>query len=126
MYDWQMLDRVERGPFKLWCRSGIKHPDFTEVPYPLRLQPHNSGVLAIHLAIWLKWDHAYILGCDWGVSNSSVFDYGDRASVLKYTNSQKWIVSELASLIDLVVVNDSDVDLKLDRVSIDSFLSGRV
>ena len=121
VYDWQMLDKIAAGP-RLWCRNGIKHPRFTEVPYPLRLQPHNSGVLALHLARHLKWDHAYIIGCDWGVSNQSVYDYGDRNSVLKYTNSQKHIVEEISATLKLCVVNDKPVDLRVDQIAIDNFL----
>lgn len=122
VYDWQMLDKIALGPHQVWCRSGIKHPKFTEVPYPLRLQPHNSGVLALHLARHLKWDHAYIIGCDWGVSNHSAYDYGDRNSVLKYTNSQKQIVEEISATLKLYVVNDNEVDLRVDRISVRSFL----
>ena len=121
VYDWQMLDKITAGP-GLWCRNGITHPRFTQVPYPLRLQPHNSGVLALHLARHLKWDHAHIIGCDWGIDNSSVFDYGDRNSVLKYTNSQKHIVEEISATLKLYVVNDNEVDLRVDRISVRSFL----
>lgn len=122
VFDPQMFPVVDTGPFQLWCRNGQSHPHYRQVPYALRLQPHNSGVMAIHLAIHLKWDHAYILGCDWGVSNVSTFDYGRRNSVLKYTNSQKAIVRELKRSISLTVVNNAEVDLDCDRIPVDRFL----
>ena len=120
-YDWQMLDLIPPGAYTRWCRSGIYHPHYRQVPYTLRQQPHNSGVLALLLALHLGWDHCYLLGCDWGISNDSVFDYGHRNSELKYTNSQRRVIHSIHPVCPITVVNDNAIDLELDRISIDTF-----
>lgn len=125
-HDWQMMDSIPTGPYARWIRSGHKRSGWQEVPFPLTQQPHNSGVLAIHLAIHLKWTEAHIIGCDWGVSNSSVFDYGLRNSERKYTNSQRRVISWARRYIALTSVNDNATDLPVDHVSVGSFLDSLV
>lgn len=123
VYDWQMLPHISQGPFQRWCRNGIKHPGFREVSYAAIEQPHNSGVMAVLLARNLGLRQCHIIGCDWGITNLSRYDYGDRNSTLKYTNSQKQLMESIRrSGIELILVNDNAVDLNLPRISHSSFL----
>lgn len=123
-YDHQMLDRIEFHPsYRVWCRNGTKHPQATEVNYTMRQQPHNSGVMALRLAINLKLDHVFVLGCDWGITNKSIFDYDDRNSELKYTNSQKKLVKQMQDEIDMTFVNANSIDIACHRISPDTFLN---
>lgn len=124
VFDQQMFQHIRRGSHTLWTKSGNKHPDFKEIGYPLRLQPHNSGVLALRLAINLKLEHVFVVGCDWGVSNVSRYDYGARNSELKYTNGQKRIVREMNREIDITFVsaNSDPIDVPCATIEPSAFL----
>jgi len=119
VYDWQMFDSIEDGPYQLWCRNGEKHPRFQEVSYSNRQQPHNSGTLALRLAINLGLDHVFVIGCDWGITNKSRYDYGDRNSELKYTNSQKRLVERCQDEIDMTFITATPIDIDVPQASPD-------
>ena len=72
---------------KYWARNGQKDKTFDEVVYPMSEQPENSGMLALYVALKLGFKKIYIIGCDWGITNKSVYQY-KRQSELKYSNSQ--------------------------------------
>ena len=122
VYDWQLFDSIPDLSCELWCRQGIKHPRFQEVPYVASEQAHNSGVLALHLASYLGLRRVYVLGCDWGLTHRSIFSYGARDSELKYTNDQRKVMMRIAQKISIVVVNDQAPDVGVPVVSRDEFL----
>ena len=123
VYDWQMLKHIESGKHTLWCRNGIQDPRFQQVNYTAREQPHNSGVLALRLAVNLKLDHVFVLGCDWGLTNKSRYDYDKRNSELKYTNSQKNLIKRMQDEIDMTFVNANKIDVDCRQVAPAKFLS---
>jgi len=85
--------------------------------------PHNSGVLALRLAINLRLDHVFVVGCDWGISHKSRYNYGKRNSELKYTNSQKHLLKKMSDEIDMTFVNANRIDVDCHQVSPAKFLS---
>ena len=123
VYDHQMLPLIKDGPHKLWCRNGIKDPRYEEVNYTARQQPHNSGAMAIRLAINLKLDHVFVLGCDWGITNKSRYDYGPRNSELKYTNSQKRLIERCQDEIDMTFITATRIDIDVPQASPDRLWS---
>ena len=124
VYDWQMFPNIPNGPYKLWCRNGQKDKRFEEVIYAAKDQPHSSGVMALRLAINLKLDHVYIIGCDWGISAKSIYDYGHRNSELKYTNSQKRLVERMSKEIDMtfIAADAKPIDISCQQISPDKLL----
>ena len=73
---------------KYWTRNGhSEFEHFKQVWYAIINQPQNSGVMAVRCALNLGYKKIYIIGCDWGITNKSVYQY-KRQSELKYSNSQ--------------------------------------
>tara|TARA_R100001594_G_scaffold135249_1_gene176854 strand:- start:293 stop:799 length:507 start_codon:yes stop_codon:yes gene_type:complete len=125
VYDWQMFKNIKSGPYKLWCRNGQKDPRFQEVIYSAKDQPHSSGVMALRLAINLNLNHVYVIGCDWGISSKSIYDYDTRNSELKYTNSQKRLVERMSKEIDItfIAATAKPIDIACHQISPDKLLS---
>jgi hypothetical protein len=122
-YDWEVLGSIPQGNYQRWCRNGIKHPDFREITYVMTEQPQQSGLLCIHLAIIMGFKKAYILGCDWGISDKSIFRYNTlHPAPMKYSNSAKRLLTTLSQRISLVVVNRSTPDVAVPVLSCDRFL----
>lgn len=122
-YDWEVLGSIPQGNYQRWCRNGIKHPDFEEITYVMTEQPQQSGLLAVHLAIKLRMDKVYILGCDWGITDKSIFRYDTlHPSPVKYNNNAKRLLKTLSQKINLVVVNRSIPDVDVPVLSTDRFL----
>lgn len=123
-YDWEMLKSVPAGPYQRWCRNGVKHPDFQEITYVMTEQPQQSGLLALHLAIKLGYEQVYVLGCDWGVSNKSIFEYdGKHPAPIKYSNSAKRVMNTLSQRIAIKIVHRSTPDVNVPLLSADRFLA---
>lgn len=82
----------------------------------------NSGLLAVILATQLSISPIYIIGCDWGLSEASVFIY-DRVSLRKYTNSMKRVLNKLANKNPIYVINDHLPDVDVPVITTLDFLT---
>lgn len=126
--DWQMQTHIDhRYPTlpestKFWCQSGFQRPGWHPISYPLTEQPQNSGLLALTLAVQLRPNHIYVLGCDWGRSNQSVFDYGDRTSPHKYTNHSLALVRTLNQRVPITFVSDQTIDVPTQIMGSSAFI----
>jgi hypothetical protein len=96
-FDWRTRDKITADTkdtknffFTFWTRNGFKTTQFDEVVTPLRLQPVDSGTMAIYLAIkYLKAKQVTVLGCGWHrPETTSLFDdcYSHRKDASKVSN----------------------------------------
>jgi len=122
-YDKQVVDSIQRDP-SIGYYTRIEHahlPHWKAVMDPL-VSGINSGLLAVILATKLNKDPIYIIGCDWGLNEKSVFDY-KRITLRKYTNAMKKILSKLTQRNPIFVVSDSTPDVPVPIVSNYNFLT---
>ena len=121
VYDPVTIQFIETEPeVKYWTRNGWNQsPGFEQVIYSMSNQPQNSGMMAVRCALNLGYKKLYIIGCDWGVTDDSVYEY-KRKSKLKYTNSQSRLLElwNRQPNIEIVVVrNDGKQrDLRLTHL----------
>ena len=94
-----------------------------------KVDAQNSGILAIQLAHNLtdrKNENIYVLGCDWGLTKHSVYDYGDirgKAKPLKHTNhciKHLYYMNNTDN--NIFVVNDDKPDVTIPVITIKQFL----
>lgn len=124
VFDTQMLDQIDQDhqnllDCRLWSAMSRHAPGFEELCWPLAEQPHNSGMMAVRLAIHLGFKDVLIWGCDWGLSDESIFDYGVRNSTLKYTNSQRRLMRLLAERVRIRCVHDHKIDVPVEVITAD-------
>lgn len=88
------------------------------VPVPNSDKATNSGMLAVLLATQLSKDPVYIIGCDWGLTQDTVYDYGTK-NQRKYNNQCRKHLEVLAKHHCITVVNDQmpDVTIPVIKVS---------
>jgi len=101
------------------------HPAWAKQPWiPVehpRAHPLNSGTLAILLANKLCADPIYILGCDWGITRDSVYDY-QRKEQTKYGNLCKKVFNIIAQEHTVTVVHDAKPDVDQHIITTSQFL----
>ena len=109
---------------KYWARNGQKDKIFDEVVYPMSEQPENSGMLALYVALKLGFKKIYIIGCDWGITNKSVYQY-KRQSELKYRNDLKILMKrwEVQFMGQIYVVHTQVPDVLLPIYETQKLLS---
>lgn len=86
------------------------------------IQGINSGIAAVIVATQISRDDIYIVGCDWGLTNETVYDYG-RGELRKYSNPMKKVLGQLAQRNPIFVVNDKMPDVPVPIVSKYEFLN---
>ena len=93
------------------------------MPYSLTEAPEQSGTLAVHLALHLGFKDLFIIGCDWGLDNISVYDYGRRNGIKKYTNNQKQLLKRLGSRpgVTISIVGNQLRDVNLPHIPYSDF-----
>jgi hypothetical protein len=75
-FDHQMKDKIPvTPPTQYWCRNGHRGGGWGEVIWNSEETVQNSGMMAIRLAINLKYKNIWVLGCDWGTTTHSVYDH---------------------------------------------------
>lgn len=96
---------------KFWTRNGCKTDLFDEVVTPNRLQPQDSGTLAIALAIfYLKAKDITVLGCGWHTKDTkSLFDH-------RYTH-KKWFEKGNNSKLQLLRTYQKEFGVRIRFVS---------
>jgi len=74
-FDHQMKSKIATIPPTLYyCRNGHRGAGWNEVIWNSEETVQNSGMMAIRLAINLKFKNIWVLGCDWNNTNKSVYD----------------------------------------------------
>lgn len=121
-YDRPVMDQIKRDPsINYYTRIEHVHAHWKAVTDPL-MSGINSGLLAVIVATHMNGDPIYILGCDWGLSNDSVFQYG-RQSLRKYSNPMKKVLKKLSQRNPIYVVNDRVPDVDLPVITSLNFLA---
>jgi hypothetical protein len=126
-YDWQMLTRIEpESGVTRWCRDGFasQYKGWSEIHLPQHCLPEQSGTLAVTLAVdYLKSEKIIIVGCDWGLSTQSAYDYGiGRRSVIKHTNHQSRVLERLSTRHgDISLVGDEPRDVAIPHITSSQF-----
>lgn len=85
------------------------------------IQGVNSGIAAVILATQLSKDNIYIIGCDWGINNHTVYDYG-RGELRKYSNPMRKVLKRLTQRNSIHVVSDQLPDVPVPIISKYRFL----
>ena len=106
------------------CNGQRDLPTWQEVHYTTLDQPHNSGLLAVRLAMNLKFKTIYILGCDWGHSNHSIFDaqYKKTELINKMTNSSKQLLERWGKQHDIILVGDNPAGIRIHNITINHLI----
>ena len=101
------------------CNGHKQLPDWQEVIYTTLDQPHNSGLLAVRLAMNLNFDTIYILGCDWGDNNRSIFDaqYKKTQLIDKMTNSAKQLLERWGRQHSIVLVGNNPAGIRIHNIT---------
>ena len=85
------------------------------------IQGVNSGIAAVILATQLSRGDIYVVGCDWGITNDTVYDYG-RGELRKYSNPMKKVLKRLAERNRIFVVHNQLPDVPVPIISKYEFL----
>tara|TARA_S200002703_G_scaffold84090_1_gene72481 strand:+ start:8018 stop:8542 length:525 start_codon:yes stop_codon:yes gene_type:complete len=84
----------------------------------------NSGVLACLVASQLPSEPIYIIGCDWGITDTSSDDHiYQTGPKRKYTNNIKKSIGVILEGMEVWIVNDLKPDVPFNIISTDKFLS---
>ena len=100
--------RIFGGPFWTAFKSNINHKKYRNI------SGYCSGTLALTLAVHLGAKKIYLLGCDWSLTNASVYDkqYKWRKFQPNKTSKDKFQLIELISdLTELVIVHNTKREL---------------
>ena len=127
VYDQQIISKIERKPnTHYYTRPDAQTPGWTVID-DHTLNSTNSGLLALYVAVQHSLDPIFIIGCDWGITDSSCQDlwYGKGYKTRKYTNSIKRKVNRILDGRPCSVVTDLDPDIDLPKISVDQFIEAR-
>ena len=84
----------------------------------------NSGILACLVATQFPKEPIFIIGCDWGLTDTSSDDsIYNKGPTRKYTNNIKKSIAYILKDKDVWIVNDSQPDVPFNIISTDQFLS---
>ena len=130
------LLKQEEG-VKYWTRNYYANiPPFRDVwssvkpiDGKFRVEAQNSGLLAIQLAHNLtdrKKDNIYIIGCDWGITKETSYDYSHvrgKHKPLKHTNhciKQLYYMNQTDN--NIFIVHNDKPDVTIPIITIKDFL----
>lgn len=82
----------------------------------------NSGMLAVLLATQISQEPIYILGCDWGLNEQTVYDYG-KGRQRKYNNHCRKYLQHLSKSHDISIVHNHRPDVSINVIKIDQFFA---
>lgn len=107
-----------------WTRNGARHDNFNQCCVPLRINPQDSGTLAIAVGIfYLEQKHITIVGCGWSSNEtSSLFDqyYTHNKKLDKVSNSKLQLVRRYQSEYNVKIrfVSDTIIDPAFEHESV--------
>ena len=119
-FDQRMKSVIVKKPgITYWCKNGQKGDGWDEVHYPMTEEPENSGMMAIKLAMNLGCDSVRVIGCEWGINDSSVFEsqYRNARPGRKYDNHSRYLLREWSRRIDIKFVSDLEIDVPVPVVA---------
>lgn len=107
------------------CNGHKQLPHWQEVLYTTLDQPQNSGLLAVRLAMNLKFKPIYVLGCDWGANDQSIFDakYGNQRRISKMTNPGRKLLERWGREHDIVLVGSNPALIRIQNISVPDLLT---
>jgi len=123
-YDRQVLETIKpQADVQYWTRRVMDHVNFKHVEY--QHQIFCSGTLAMSLALQLKLDHVYVIGCDWQQTNASVYD-----SLYTWRNYQPKknsiprgkLLEQLHKKMPITVVTNKPWKMAVDFINTKNFL----
>lgn len=122
-YDPEMRLKIPQTPGKrYWCKNGHRNATWGEICYEMIDTPQCSGTLAVRLALQLGFSTIWVLGCDWGHSDQSVFqDRYQSQSARKYSNSKVRQMDRWMRDRDIRIVSDNNLAFKKKPVSLAEF-----
>jgi hypothetical protein len=123
-YDIPIIKQIKLDPTtEYYTRPDGQSPGW-KVLTDLRLGGTNSGMLAVYVALQKSSGPIYILGCDWGLNDQSIFDqrYGHTQTKTKYNNGMKRTLKSICQNRLVYVINNNKVDTPLPVMSVDNFL----
>lgn len=102
------------------CNGQKQLPHWQEVCYTTLDQPNNSGLLAVRLAMNLQFCTIYILGCDWGTSNQSIFDhrYNKLQHIDKMTNPGRTLLERWGREQDIILVGANPALIRIQNITV--------
>ena len=108
-YDQQCVDRIPlKDGVQYWTRRRCQNTQFnlvdSTIPY------YDSGTLALVLANTLTAEPIYLLGCDWGQTNASVYDklyVWRQHQPVKTTNEKFKVLRQVAQQQELYIVHET-------------------
>lgn len=111
-YDHQILRQIPPRPgVQYHTRNGRRWQHWAEVSFTSLDQPHCSGTMAVLLARNLRCSSIRIVGCDWGVTTTSIFDEiyhrHQPPAAYKHTNSKVRQMDKWMKSCDIRVVSDN-------------------
>jgi len=111
---------IDPGVTYYGCNGHKQLPTWQEVLYTTLDQPHNSGLLAVRLAMNLKFATIYILGCDWGLDNHSIFDaqYKKTQVMDKMSNPAKQLLERWGRQHDIVLVGHNPAGIRIRNITV--------
>jgi hypothetical protein len=115
---------IDPGVTYYGCNGHKQLPTWQEVLYTTLDQPHNSGLLAVRLAMNLKFSTVYILGCDWGLNNHSIFDaqYKKTQVIDKMSNPSKKLLERWGRQHDIVLVGHNPAGIRIRNITVDDLI----
>jgi len=124
-YDPEMRSQIPQSQGKTyWCKNGHRSDTWREICYPMIDTPQCSGTLAVRLALQLGFSTIWVLGCDWGHSDQSVFQDRYRSqSAKKYSNSKVRQMDRWMRDKDIRIVSDINLAFKKKPVPVAEFIS---
>ena len=107
------------------CNGQKQLPHWQEVLYTTLDQPHNSGLLAVRLAMNLNFGTIYILGCDWGHSNQSIFDhrYNKSQQIDKMTNDGRKFLERWGREKDIILVGNNPALIRIQNITVQDLIT---
>jgi len=131
-FDHQMKPQVSVTPPAIYyCRNGHRGGGWGEVVWSSHESVQNSGMMAVRLAIHLRFQRIWVLGCDWGSTTISIYDdiyHGDKAlprapGRRKFTNGALRQMEEWMTKRGVQIVSDRQEPFRLPVVSVTDFLA---
>ena len=119
----ELSKNLEDG-VKYYTRNVYQSASWIIVKQWKTVDPMNSGMMALLLATQLSKEDIYILGMDWGLSDTSIYDYGkNKDSIIKYTNGCKRQVKTLSETHKIIAVHNELPDVNIPVIDKQTFLS---
>jgi len=114
-FDRQCVERIKNKPdVKFWTRASVvndRYPHFKHLQSETNY--YDSGTLALAVAMKHCVGPVYLVGCDWGETNSSIYDklYTWRAQRPgKQTTAKCKLIEHMSKQIELIFVHDRPKD----------------